>query len=83
MGWRDHGKSGADRGIEALQVSNLADAAEPLRQADEFVGFGEGNGASGFSINTSMPASINCRAVLEVMDRWVRRLRQPGLRCAW
>jgi hypothetical protein len=36
---RDNRESGADRGIEPLQVSNLADAAESLCQADKFVSF--------------------------------------------
>ncbi len=33
------GKSGANCGIEALQVSDLGDAAESLCRADEFVRF--------------------------------------------
>src|ERR1700680_2588419 len=46
MHFKEHGprnnrNSGADGGIEALQVSDLADAAQSLRQADEFVGFSE------------------------------------------
>src|SRR5579872_799056 len=40
-GPRNDRNSCADRGIEALQMSNLTDAAESVRKADQFVGFGE------------------------------------------
>jgi hypothetical protein len=43
-GARDNGKSSANRGIEALQVSDLADAAQVVRQANKFVGFRERSG---------------------------------------
>ncbi len=37
----DQRGSGANRGIESLQVSDLTDAAEALRQANQFVGVGQ------------------------------------------
>src|SRR5579863_2125077 len=40
-GPRNERKRGADRRIEALQVSHLANATETFRKMDEFVGFGE------------------------------------------
>ena len=67
-GLRDERRRGPDRRIEAFQVSDLADPIQTLRQANQFVGFGQRRGERLF--NQHIDSSFHQRpGGLEVQHR--------------